>query len=68
VVVGNDIAVAMVTAGMNDKQRSKRITVAKAARLIAAMEAIRECDDVPDALILAFDDVRAAISPFYDID
>lgn len=49
------------------KPRGKRITEAKAARLIAAMEAIRECEDMTPDLVQAFDDVRAAISPFYDI-
>jgi hypothetical protein len=44
----------------------KRITEAKAARLVAAMEALRECEDCPPDLILAMDDARAAISPWYD--
>ncbi len=45
---------------------AKKITEAKAARLVNAMEALRECDDITDDLILALDDVRAAISPWYD--
>lgn len=49
-----------------ERPAGKRMTQAKAARLIAAMEAIRECEDFPDDLSLPFDDVRAAISPWYD--
>ena len=45
---------------------AKKITEAKAARLIAAMEALRECDDCPSGLIQAMDDARMAISPWYD--
>jgi hypothetical protein len=45
---------------------AKKITEAKAARLVAAMVALRECEDCPDSLILAMDDARAAISPWYD--
>jgi hypothetical protein len=45
---------------------AKKITEAKAARLVNAMEALRECEDCPDDLILAFDDARQAISPWYD--
>jgi hypothetical protein len=45
---------------------AKKITEAKAARLVNAMEALRECDDCPDELIRAFDDARQAISPWYD--
>jgi hypothetical protein len=45
---------------------ARKITEAKAARLIAAMEAIRECDDCPPELVRAFGDARAAISPWYD--
>jgi hypothetical protein len=46
---------------------AKKITEAKAARLVAAMEALRECEDCPDALSIAMDDARAAISPWYDV-
>jgi hypothetical protein len=46
---------------------AKKITEAKAARLVSAIEALRECDDCPDALILAMDDARAAVSPWYDV-
>jgi hypothetical protein len=46
--------------------RPKRITEAKAARLVAAMEALRECEDCPTDLSIAMDDARAAISPWYD--
>jgi hypothetical protein len=45
---------------------AKKITEAKAERLVAAMEALRECEDCPSDLILAMDDARAAISPWYD--
>jgi hypothetical protein len=51
----------------SQQPRGKRITQAKAARLVAAMEAIRECADFPDGeLTRAFEDVRQAISPWYD--
>jgi hypothetical protein len=43
-----------------------RITYTKAARFIAAMVSLQQCDDCPDALRIALDDARAAISPFYD--
>lgn len=43
-----------------------KITEAKATRLVNAMEALRGCEDCPDNLILAMDDARAAISPWYD--
>ncbi len=43
-----------------------KITEAKAARLVNAMEALRECEDCPADLTLAMDDARAAISPWYD--
>jgi hypothetical protein len=45
---------------------AKKITEAKAADLIDAMEALRECEDCPPDLIRAMDDARAAISPWYD--
>jgi hypothetical protein len=45
----------------------KKITETKAARLIAAMEALRECEDCPTDLSIAMDDARAAISPWYDV-
>jgi hypothetical protein len=45
---------------------AKKITEAKCARLIGAMEAIRECDDCPPELVRVFEDARAAISPWYD--
>ena len=48
------------------RPRGKKITEAKAARLIAAMESIKECSDITDDLQRAFDDARAAISPWYD--
>jgi hypothetical protein len=50
----------------SDRPRRKRITEAKAARLVAAMEAIRECEDFPAELSRVFEDARAAISPWYD--
>ena len=43
-----------------------KITKAKAGRLVNAMEALRACDDCPSGLIIAMDDARAAISPWYD--
>jgi hypothetical protein len=46
----------------------KRITKARAARLVAAMEAIRECSDISYVLSIAMDDCRAAISPYYDTE
>ena len=44
----------------------KKITAAKCARLIDAMEALRECEDFPAELTRVFEDARAAISPWYD--
>ena len=44
----------------------KRITQAKAARLVAVIAEIQECDDCPDGLRVALDDARAEISPFYE--
>ena len=46
---------------------SKKITEAKAARLVSAMEVLRECADCPDDLIRAMDDARQAVSPWYDV-
>jgi hypothetical protein len=43
----------------------KKITQAKAARFIAAMVALQECEDCPDGLRVALDDARAEIDPFY---
>lgn len=45
---------------------AKKITEAKAERLVNAMEVLRECEDCPDDLIRAMDDARQAISPWYD--
>jgi len=52
----------------SSQPRGKRMTYTKAARLVAAMEAIKECVDFPDDLSVPFDDVRAAISPWYDTE
>ena len=57
---------ATVPAKSARRPREKKITEAKAARLVAAMEAIKECDDLTPELSIAFDDTRAAISPWYD--
>jgi hypothetical protein len=46
---------------------SKKITFTKAARLVDAMEALRECEDFPPELARPFEDVRAAVSPWYDV-
>jgi hypothetical protein len=43
-----------------------KITEAKAARLVAVIAVLKECDDISDDLSLALDDARAAISPWYD--
>lgn len=43
-----------------------KITQAKAARLVAVIAALQECDDCPDGLRVALDDARAEISPFYE--
>jgi hypothetical protein len=47
-------------------EKKNKITYTKAARFIAAMVSLQECDDCPDALRVALDDARAAISPWYD--
>jgi hypothetical protein len=44
----------------------KKITYTKTARFVAAMAALRECDDCPDGLRIALDDARAEVSPWYD--
>lgn len=44
----------------------KKLTHAKAARFVAAMVALQECDDCPNGLRVALDDARAEISPWYD--
>jgi hypothetical protein len=46
-------------------ERPKKITRAKAARLVAIIAQIRECDDCPDGPSVALDGARAEISPFY---
>ena len=46
----------------------QKITYAKAARFVAAMVALQECGDCPDGLLIALDDARAAISPWYDVE
>ncbi len=46
----------------------KKLTHAKAARFIAAMVALQECDDCSDRLRIALDDARAEISPWYDTE
>jgi hypothetical protein len=65
--MGQGLQRAKAAAAATRRQpRTKRITEAKAARLVDAMEAIRECSDFTEDLRQAFDDARAAISPFYD--
>jgi hypothetical protein len=44
----------------------KKITQAKASRLVAVIAVLQECEDCPDGLRAALDDARAEISPFYD--
>jgi hypothetical protein len=44
----------------------KKITEAKAARLVQIIATLKECDDISYDLSLALDDARAAISPWYD--
>jgi hypothetical protein len=46
--------------------RPKKITRAKAARLVDVIAALSECEDCPDGLQMALDDARAEISPWYD--
>jgi hypothetical protein len=48
------------------KPGQKKITAAKAARFVAAMVALQECEDCPVGLRIALDDARAEISPWYD--
>jgi hypothetical protein len=43
----------------------KKITHAKAARFVAAMVALQECEDCPSGLRIALDDARAEIAPWY---
>lgn len=46
------------------KPRPKRMTKAKAERLVAALDAIAQCDDGP--WDTSFDDVRAAVEPWME--
>ncbi len=43
----------------------KRITQAKAARLVAIIAELQECDDITSSLRIALDDARAEIHPWY---
>ena len=52
--------------GTRSQSARKRITTARAARLVAAIADLKECEDITDDLSLALDDARAAISPWYD--
>jgi hypothetical protein len=45
-----------------------RITRAKAARLVAVIAALQECEDCPAGLERALEAARAAISPWYDTE
>lgn len=47
---------------------AKKITREKAARLVAVIAALQECDDCPDGLRAALDDARAEINPWYDVE
>jgi hypothetical protein len=44
----------------------KKITRAKAARLVAIIAELQECEDCPSGLSIALEDARAEISPWYD--
>ena len=44
----------------------KKITEAKARRLVDAIAVLVECEDCPADLKEALDDARQAISPWYD--
>jgi hypothetical protein len=46
------------------QSKSKRMTRAKAERLVAALAAIEECEDAPTGP--EFDDVRAAVEPWME--
>jgi hypothetical protein len=46
------------------RSKPKRMTRAKAERLVAALAAIAECEDGPTDP--AFDDVRAAVEPWME--
>jgi hypothetical protein len=46
------------------RARSRRLTKAKAERLVAAIAACADTADISDSLRLALDDARAAIDPY----
>lgn len=55
---------ALARAGITVGRRvpRPRMTRAKAERLVAALAAVRECEDAPDDP--AYDDVRASVEPW----
>lgn len=60
-LIDQALARAGITVG-KPSQKSPRMTRAKAERLVAALAAVRECEDAPDEP--AYDDVRASLEPW----
>lgn len=46
--------------------RPKKMTEAKARRLVDAIVAVLECEDIDGTDRVALEDARAAVSPWYD--
>lgn len=59
---------AAAKASRTPEPKKIKITHAKAARLVAVIAALQECEDCPAGLRVALDDARAEISPWYDIE
>jgi hypothetical protein len=64
--VGEGLQRARRAARATRPPAAKKITQAKAARLVAVIAELKECEDITPGLSLALDDARAEISPWYD--
>lgn len=47
--------------------KPKRMTYAKARRAVAAIVTVLDCEDINGSDRGAFEDARAALSPWYDV-
>lgn len=64
--MGDGLKRARAAAKATRTPTTKKITQAKASRLVAVIAELQECDDCPDGLRVALDDARAEISPWYE--
>lgn len=51
----------------NTRSRQKRMTEAKATRLVRALVECLDCEDIEGSDRVALEDARAAVSPWYDV-